>query len=597
MNRLLLLVTLFLFAISINAQISKTTNLTSAGTLSTLLSAEELNTITNLTLTGIIDARDFKTMRDMMPKLAALDLRGVNITAYKGTEGTTVYGNNNYLANTLPEFAFSDDVTGKISLHSIALPISLTAIGQRAFKNCSGLTSITVFVCLPIELGIYSEVFIGWSKDGCTLHVPYGSASRYATANQWKAFTNIEEASIGYNLSSYSSTIGYAQGTTSTVDLFANVNWTVSVDQPWVVVTPSSGSGNQTLTITVGENTGDTNRKATITVSGVIDQSYTLTQAIQPQPVKTLEATPGALSSAFTTEVLNTISKLTLTGTIDARDFKTMRDKMPLLSELDLSGATIAAFNGTEGTYLNGRIQTYPANTIPITAFYYYNSLTGIRYGKASLTSVILPNSLRSIGKEAFKECTGITKMVIPPLVTSFREGAFHSCKGLTSILIPYSVFMIESYAFMDCSNLTSITLLGNIPISISSSFDVFGGVDKTACTLYVVSGTAALYAAAIQWKDFFNIVESPFTEVNQLSDDQQLTIYPNPTIGKVKLEFGMMPAKGTFITVMDMAGKAILKKAIVNKEEWIDLKGDPKGIYLISTNQKNSKVQRIVLK
>ena len=47
---------------------------------------------------------------------------------------------------------------------------------------------------------------------------------------------------------------------------------------------------------------------------------------LQAQVSKNLEVTAGGLKTALTTEELNTVTKLTLTGTIDARDFKTMRD-------------------------------------------------------------------------------------------------------------------------------------------------------------------------------------------------------------------------------------------------------------------------------
>ena len=66
---------------------SKTLQVNTAGTLASLLTANELATITNLTLTGTIDARDFVTLRDAMPVLAALDISGVTIAAYDGTAG------------------------------------------------------------------------------------------------------------------------------------------------------------------------------------------------------------------------------------------------------------------------------------------------------------------------------------------------------------------------------------------------------------------------------------------------------------------------------------------------------------------------------
>ncbi|HEX7583948.1 MAG TPA: hypothetical protein VF373_04615, partial [Prolixibacteraceae bacterium] len=57
----------------LHAQVSKTVNVT-AGSLSLALTNTEKSTITNLTLTGTIDARDFKTMRDSMTVLAEIDL-------------------------------------------------------------------------------------------------------------------------------------------------------------------------------------------------------------------------------------------------------------------------------------------------------------------------------------------------------------------------------------------------------------------------------------------------------------------------------------------------------------------------------------------
>ncbi len=56
---------------ALNAQVTETANVTTPGTLNTVANAY-LSTVTNLTVTGIIDARDFKTMRDSMPLLLYL---------------------------------------------------------------------------------------------------------------------------------------------------------------------------------------------------------------------------------------------------------------------------------------------------------------------------------------------------------------------------------------------------------------------------------------------------------------------------------------------------------------------------------------------
>ena len=71
--------------------------------------------------------------------------------------------------------------------------------------------------------------------------------------------------------------------------------------------------------------------------------------------------------------------------------------------------------------------------------------------------SVTIPNSVTSIGKKAFYECSGLTSVTIPNSVTSIGNRAFQYCSGLTSITIPNSVKSIGSSAFEYCSGLTSV--------------------------------------------------------------------------------------------------------------------------------------------
>ena len=90
-----------------------------------------------------------------------------------------------------------------------------------------------------------------------------------------------------------------------------------------------------------------------------------------------------------------------------------------------------------------------------------------------SLTSITIPNSVTSIGYYAFSDCTSLTSITIPSSVTSIGYYAFSDCTSLTSITIPSSVTSIESYAFSDCSGLTSVV----IPDSVTSiGSGVFSG-------------------------------------------------------------------------------------------------------------------------
>ena len=85
--------------------------------------------------------------------------------------------------------------------------------------------------------------------------------------------------------------------------------------------------------------------------------------------------------------------------------------------------------------------------------------------GCTGLTSVAIPSSVTSTGFETFSGCTGLTSITIPEGVTSIGNYAFKGCSGLTSVTIPDSVTSIGGSAFSGCSGLTSVT----IPSSVTS--------------------------------------------------------------------------------------------------------------------------------
>ena len=86
-------------------------------------------------------------------------------------------------------------------------------------------------------------------------------------------------------------------------------------------------------------------------------------------------------------------------------------------------------------------------------------------YGCTSLKSVTIPDSVTNIGADAFSHCTSLTSVTIPDSVTSIGEQAFQGCESLTSVTIPDSVTSISSYTFASCTSLTSVT----IPNSVTS--------------------------------------------------------------------------------------------------------------------------------
>jgi hypothetical protein len=83
-----------------------------------------------------------------------------------------------------------------------------------------------------------------------------------------------------------------------------------------------------------------------------------------------------------------------------------------------------------------------------------------------SITSIVLPSTVRTFGKSAFNRCTKLESINIPSGMTSIAEYAFGSCEKLKSIDLPASVTSIGAYAFWKCTSLETATL-GNDVTSI----------------------------------------------------------------------------------------------------------------------------------
>ena len=89
-------------------------------------------------------------------------------------------------------------------------------------------------------------------------------------------------------------------------------------------------------------------------------------------------------------------------------------------------------------------------------------------YDCKSLKSLVIPDGITSIGDLAFSGCSSLSSIVVPASVTSIKKGAFSGCSSLSSIVIPASVTSIGDRAFYDCCSLSYIV----IPASVTSIGD-----------------------------------------------------------------------------------------------------------------------------
>ena len=604
MRKIISISILLFYGLLLQAQVVKNINI-AAGGLAAGLTPTEKATITDLTISGTIDARDFKTMRDEMPLLADVDISGTAIVAYSGTEGTLGY-DYNFLANHVPPCAFytSGSMDYNTTLRSLVLPETVTVIGGYAFRNCSNLSQIN----LPSGLiEIYGWVF---SCMGNNLAISIPATTTYISSEAFRAFNGTITVSSGNpNYSTHegvfynkAQTVLYNCPTTKTgsytipqtvtdiktyafascrlidgtitvpasvtrikqytfrdcsslkqvvlpstlVELEGNIFWNCSSLETINIPASANITGNGVFIncinlkhIYLGASTPiDLSTRTNVfqnanrglcelhVPSGSLfayknavewkDFGYISTPTQVMRNINNMTA--GTLSSLIDPAYRLSITHLFVSGHVDARDFKTMRDSLALLAHVDISNATIDSYSGNLGTRTGSFV--YDTNTVPAYAFYNVDTRTPkttlsilnlpdniVRFGYmayfycANLFSINIPESLQTIDQLVFSNSGNLLQVNIPAATTTIGVEAFGSFNGYISIdeqnpnytvadgvlfnkqmttlmacpvtktgsyNVPQSVTLITRSAFAKCSGLTGTIELPNGLTSIN---------------------------------------------------------------------------------------------------------------------------------
>lgn len=192
----------------------------------------------------------------------------------------------------------------------------------------------------------------------------------------------------------------------------------------------------------------------------------------------------------------STITQLTVSGTLDARDFAYIGDSLTQLTSIDLTDCTIAAFESRD-TYLANQSR-FEANSLPAHTFIGFQNLTTVKLprqtqtigeaafaGCPALTTVAWGDRLQTIGDLAFSGCTALNTPLPATLQTIGEYGlaqcaytrldlsgtalrtiganAFGNCTRLTEIALPASLQTLGERGFAGCSALTAIALPGSL--------------------------------------------------------------------------------------------------------------------------------------
>jgi len=353
----------------------------------------------------------------------------------------------------------------------IIIPASVTTIGDYAFESCTGLVDTTAISSTVTSIGLstFRNCNIGVKVDPAN---PNYSSSKGVLFN--KTLTTLIQAPINV------SGIDTIQFSVTAIGTYAFYKCTALTG----IVLPNSLATIGTYAFSgCSKIATPLNIPASVTSIGkfAFQGCSKMTTVVSPN----IRVFAGSFDAAAT--------QFTLTGSIDARDFKFLRDSTSM-TNLDLGSATIVAYTGTGGTnncdYGLSTHSTlvsaiFAANTIPQFAFSYANTLSTVTTvypiltvtGKTSLKSIVFPPATTTIDKYAFGTCTGLIGIFnIPASVKTIGNGAFIDCAGITNFTLPSALTAISDNAFERCVGL-------NQALSFPASLLTIGSYTYSACT------------------------------------------------------------------------------------------------------------------
>lgn len=236
----------------------------------------------------------------------------------------------------------------------------------------------------------------------------------------------------------------------------------------------------------------------------------------------------GTLSTVLTAAEKATVTKLTVTGNIDVRDFNCMRDEMTVLADVDLKETQIVA-----NTALGSVAGEIPKNAfskdfgfVALKSFVFPKWAESVGDGAfkncTSLTSIKLDSCIYTVGIEAFAGCTGLTSITLSDCLNSIKPRAFAGCTSLSgTLIVPNSVQKIKDAAFSNCIKLNGVVFGSQVDSVGAEAFDHcselktirFTSYSKTklsiytfyyissGATIYVPVGTLSNYSNDTSWQ------------------------------------------------------------------------------------------------
>ncbi len=199
--------------------------------------------------------------------------------------------------------------------------------------------------------------------------------------------------------------------------------------------------------------------------------------------------------------------------------------------------------NNSDSNYVAGDLVipetvSYCGTTYTVTGLSTHNFMMGTFYNCKTLTSVYVPNSVKTMGDYVFGYCPLLVSVHLPDSITSIPNMAFEGCTSLPSITIGRCVRNIFSDAFLHCYAISELHLLASVAPTVG--YRALWNIPDTA-RVYIPCGSTSSYAAVPEWNNHFSaFIEVPTYVLEVSADDEthgSVEIVSEPTCDNPQAE------------------------------------------------------------
>ena len=494
--------------IGIGSLQAKEVTLTEAGTLSGMISNEELNSLTELTVNGPVNGSDIKIIRAMGGTLKTLNMKNARIVeggdSYYLTDKFTqndVIGDYMFYAmtamekivmpkdvwtigswnNNNPWNADKTKLSGHpasynssynnndnfgcasfyqcVNLREIEFPTTLVYICSKAFGNCVKLTSVTI----PegVEL-LGNSIFRNCSElVSASLPSTLGNLNKMNSENydiiNYAGYKNINGAmDSNSNISqpSYESSYGclatfYNCPKLKDVTLAEGIKLLMNrmflnCTALTSITLPSTLTRVNSAFIGCSGLTEITFPETVVEIGSLADCTGLTTLSI-PSNVN--------VNDFFCTNC-TALTSVNFKGNVGTRISSTSFSGCAALTSVNIpTGVVTIGNNSFDGCASLAQL-TMPEPLATIGEYAFRNS---------GLTGITFQRNLTIIGKYAFDGCKDLVSINFPANVTEIKEYTFNDCVKLKNIELPNGLIYIKDYAFNGCASLGKVTIPGGV--------------------------------------------------------------------------------------------------------------------------------------